>query len=246
MKELIRIQEVKGKKVVSARDLHLFLEIDTRFYDWCKRMFAYGFEENVDYSKVSIKNQQVDYALTLDCAKEISMIQRTDKGKQARLYFIEMEKIAKGIISLPDFDNPAVAARAWADEFEKRSIAEKKLKELGPAIDNYNQFLNTDGYMSIADVAKTIGAPGLGQNKLYEILRNHNILIKQKGKNWNLPIQEYVNQGLFVVKHVTRIIDGNDRSFSTTYVTAKGLERIKRFLINNGYLLLEVKGKFEN
>lgn len=94
MNELIKITENNGKTAVSARSLYEFLEIGTRFNDWCKRMFTYDFVENVDYSKLSIDNQQIDYALTIECAKEISMIQRTEKGKQARLYFIEMEKVA--------------------------------------------------------------------------------------------------------------------------------------------------------
>lgn len=78
MEELIKIKQLRGNQVVSARSLHEFLEIDTKFYDWCKRMFAYGFEDYVDYSKVSIDNEPIDYALSMDCAKEISMIQRTD------------------------------------------------------------------------------------------------------------------------------------------------------------------------
>lgn len=90
--ELIKVTENNGNTAVSARELHAFLGIETKFYDWCKRMFDYGFTESVDYSKLSIENQQVDYALTLDCAKHLAMIQRTEKGMAARNYFIECEK----------------------------------------------------------------------------------------------------------------------------------------------------------
>jgi anti-repressor protein len=90
--ELIKISESNGKQVVSARELHQFLEIETRFNDWIKRMLDYGFIENVDYSKMSIDNQSIDYALTVDCAKHLAMMQRTEKGMQARQYFIECEK----------------------------------------------------------------------------------------------------------------------------------------------------------
>lgn len=89
-KELIR--------AVSARELHEFLEIETHFKDWIIRMLDYGFEENLDYI-VSLKNEQnpnplggrpsKDYFLTIETAKEISMLQRTEKGKEARRYFIE-------------------------------------------------------------------------------------------------------------------------------------------------------------
>lgn len=95
MKHLLAIREEHGKSVVSARELHEFLEVKAQFTDWCKRMFEYGFIDGVDYSlhkivKRSVHNK-IDYALTLNCAKEISMIQRTDKGKEARSYFIDCE-----------------------------------------------------------------------------------------------------------------------------------------------------------
>lgn len=90
--ELIKISDYNGKKAVNARELHFFLEVETRYNDWIKRMLEYGFVENVDYSKMSSDNQLDVYALTLECAKEISMLQRSEKGKMARQYFIECEK----------------------------------------------------------------------------------------------------------------------------------------------------------
>lgn len=99
MNELIKITERDGKQAVSARELYTFLEIQTPFTMWAERMFEYGFTENVDYVSLSQKSEkpqggrpQIDYALTIDCAKEISMLQRNEKGKQARKYFIEVEK----------------------------------------------------------------------------------------------------------------------------------------------------------
>lgn len=91
----------QGIGVVSGKVLHGFLEIKTRFDQWIKRMFDYGFREGADYQCL-VKFDQTptggrreifdDYALTLDTAKHISMIQRTEKGMQARQYFIECEK----------------------------------------------------------------------------------------------------------------------------------------------------------
>ena len=100
MQALIPIIEEGGKKAVSAKELYLFLEIKSDFSLWCKRMFEYGFEYSQDYIDVYLKNGEnpkggrpsIDYALSIDCAKEISMLQRTDKGKEARQYFIECEK----------------------------------------------------------------------------------------------------------------------------------------------------------
>jgi len=92
MEELIKITEKEGNQLVSARELHMFLEIETPLTKWVKRMADYGFTENQDWTKLSTDNQEVDYALTIDTAKHWSMIQRTDKGMRARQYFIEVEK----------------------------------------------------------------------------------------------------------------------------------------------------------
>lgn len=112
MNEIIKItKDENGNSVVSGRDLHEFLEVNTQYTKWFNRMAEYGFTENVDFA-VIVKNvydekvfggvrKITDHAMTLDMAKEISMIQRTDKGKQARQYFIEVEKAFKEQYRLP-------------------------------------------------------------------------------------------------------------------------------------------------
>jgi anti-repressor protein len=246
MKELIKISDNNGQKVVSARELQTFLGASERFLNWFDRQLQYGFMQGTDYigCKVfnALANQELtDFALTIDCAKEISMLQRTEKGKQARQYFIEMEKVAKkGLVQLPDFNNPAIAARAWADQYEKRELAEGKVKQLQPKAESYDRFLDSDKYMTIADVAKTLHYENAGPNQLFEILRKHGILSKQPGKNWNLPHQEYLDQKLFVVKKTEKEINGDVQYFSTTYVTAKGLERINVYLRKLGYAQAEL------
>lgn len=111
--ELIKItKDDNGNSVVSGRDLHDFLEVQTKYLDWFNRMIEYGFTENVDFSTINelsqkkegsrfVKRNIVNHALTLDMAKEISMIQRTEKGKQARQYFIDVEKAYKEKYKLP-------------------------------------------------------------------------------------------------------------------------------------------------
>lgn len=106
--ELIKITtNENGEQLVSGRELHEFLEVQTKYTDWFKRMVDYGFTENIDFS-VFLKNENdetafggtrkiTDHAMTLDMAKEISMIQRSEKGKQARQYFIQVEKEYKEI-----------------------------------------------------------------------------------------------------------------------------------------------------
>ena len=105
MKDLIKITtNDKGQQLVSARELHEFLEVTERFSSWFERYCKYGFEENIDYIGCKVFNtlarqELQDYAMTIEMAKEFSMLQRTEKGKQARLYFIECEKIAKNKLS---------------------------------------------------------------------------------------------------------------------------------------------------
>ncbi|QMU08605.1 antA/AntB antirepressor family protein [Levilactobacillus suantsaii] len=102
MNELIKtFKQNDGTVAVDARDLHDFLEVGKDFTSWLKDMIDYGFEEGKDFTPFSVKSTggrpRAGYALTLDMAKELSMIQRTDKGKQAREYFITMEKRAKQV-----------------------------------------------------------------------------------------------------------------------------------------------------
>jgi len=117
MNELIKVQHNEdGTVAVSGRELHEFLGIKTQYSTWFNNMKKYDLVENTDYIMVSkkiitnnLKNPEtiiIDHALTLDTAKELAMIQRNDKGKQARRYFIEVEKKFKQgvqqVIAQPD------------------------------------------------------------------------------------------------------------------------------------------------
>lgn len=100
MNELLRVNYDSDRITLSARELHEFLEIETPFKKWFLRMTEYGFNQNFDYREVMDKNVQnprggrpsTDYEITLDMAKEIAMIQRSEKGKQIRQYFLELER----------------------------------------------------------------------------------------------------------------------------------------------------------
>lgn len=104
MQELIRVSEMNGLKVVSARDLHAFLGLKSKFADWFKnRVNKYGFIEGTDFVTVSknLENggRELDYGVTLDMAKELAMVQANTKGKEARQYFINIEKAYKQAVS---------------------------------------------------------------------------------------------------------------------------------------------------
>jgi phage anti-repressor protein len=117
-----------GKQAVSARELHAFLEIQTPFNKWMPRMLEYGFAENTDWTKMSTDNQQYsfDYVLSLDCAKEISMIQRSPQGKKARQYFIECEKSLKQV----QIDKIPTLAELMVQSANLHVQHEKDIKEL--------------------------------------------------------------------------------------------------------------------
>lgn len=98
--ELIKISEQNGKQAVSARELHSYLESKQDFSNWIKnRINKYGFIENQDFQRfdkiIETGGRLIEYALSIDCAKEISMVEGNEKGKQARRYFIDVEKSHK-------------------------------------------------------------------------------------------------------------------------------------------------------
>lgn len=105
MTQLIKIQDNDGKRVVSARELHQFLEVKTKFADWIKaRVLEYGFIENQDFvtsSEISEGRRNIiEYALSLDMAKELAMVERSEKGREARKYFIACEQAAVAVAKL--------------------------------------------------------------------------------------------------------------------------------------------------
>jgi phage anti-repressor protein len=133
MQDLIKINYENNSPTVSARELHQFLKSETDFRHWFPRMTEYGFKTNIDYTPVIFEHPQnrqptADYAMTLDMAKEICMIQRTDKGKEARQYFIRIEKEYRTKILPKDYLS-ALKALIAAEETKQRLLAENDILE---------------------------------------------------------------------------------------------------------------------
>ena len=103
----LQVENKNGESLISARELHAGLEVKSKFNDWFKRMLDFGFEENLDYVLVTQKKvtnnpknpvtEYNDYYLKIDVAKEICMVQRNEKGRQFRKYFIEVEKAYRDV-----------------------------------------------------------------------------------------------------------------------------------------------------
>ena len=202
MSDLIKITTKDGKQLVSARELHDFLEIKTKYKDWFPRMVEYGFEEGIDFVKVAQKRATnnlknpvttiIDHAITIDMAKELSMIQRTEKGKQARLYFIECEKKLKEVdvkanllLSIYNGGQEGIAAAKKLTELE----VEEATKPLLPKAEFYDKVLNpTDeenGFTKLLTTTEVAKDLGMTARQLNNILHEKRIIYK-KGKTWVL------------------------------------------------------------
>lgn len=227
MNELVKVN--LDTQTVSARELHEQLHIGTRFNDWFPRMCEYGFEEGKEYySKMSKTSESggrpsVDYDISVDMAKQICMIQRTPEGKAVRQYLIDLEKA---------WNTPEqVMARAL--KLADQTI--DKLKADNTALSEANKRMRpkeifADAVSSshtsilIGDLAKLICQNGyqIGQKRLFEWMRNKGYLIKF-GASKNMPVQRYVEQGLFEIKESNvQNPDGSVRITRTTKVTGKG------------------------
>jgi anti-repressor protein len=223
MNELIKITEKDGKKAVSARELYKFLQASERFGNWIERQLQYGFTEGVDYIGCkefnTLANQELnDLALTIECAKEISMLQKSEKGKEARLYFIAMEKRAIELNKPKEVSRKELAQMVIDLENEKEALAiesHKKtelIEELAPKASIYDKISDCTNLKSMGEVAKVLG---FGRNTLFEILRQRKVLMRN-----NLPYQSFIDSGYFEVK--TTPIPGIDKNNSQTFATSKG------------------------
>lgn len=231
MNELIAINKgIIGQgqvDTVNARDLHAFLESGKDFSNWIKdRIEQYDFVENQDFvcSPILASNgrgghNRKDYHLTLDMAKELAMVERNDKGKQARQYFIECErKLKNNTPALPNFADPVAAARAWADakEAEKKALAD--LAAAKPAVEFVERYVESAGSKGVREVAKLLGAK---QNAFVAFLINRKVMYRLSGAL--TPYANHLEAGRFEVK--TGVAD-NEHSFTSAKFTPKGVQWI--------------------
>lgn len=215
---------------VDARELHHFLGSKRRFTDWIKeRIDLYDFIERADYAihkNVTQYNQvdTIDYFISLDMAKEICMVERNEKGKQARLYFIECEKRLRGL-QIPDPQPPEIQL-AHAILLAGKMIEEQKqqLAVLAPKAAVYDVAMSSKDLLSIKDVANIINKPGLGQNKLFAFLEGKEVFYRDGGSRY-MPYRAQLNAGRFRVVEQT-YGDGDVHINRKILVTQKGFDYI--------------------
>lgn len=219
--------------VVSGRQLHEALEVKTEYKKWFSRMTEYGFNENEDFLKVTQKcltsstgQNTTDHVIKLDMAKEIAMIQRTERGKQVRQYFIQVEK---------DFNSPEkIMARALLMADKKIHKLEMQIEADKPKVLFADAVSASKSSCLIGELAKILKQNGIdiGQNKLFQWLRSHGYLISRRGESWNQPTQKSMQLGLFELKKTNiNHADGHTTVNTTTKVTGKGQQYfINKFL----------------
>ena len=234
MNELIKIEskEIDNELVqtVSARDLHTFLEVGKDFSTWIKnRLDTLGSVEDQDYivlSGESLLSQigkqtdegnksrgghnRLEYFITLDTAKHLAMMEKNDKGKEIRDYFIKCEKQLKqvfspkqkfllNILEADDELSRAVAINQYEVGYVKpleNKVAEQEeqITVLQPKGKFYDAVVQSETLLDIGEVSKLLNYKGLGRNNLFRFLRENSIL-----NNKNLPYQTYIDRGYFKI-----------------------------------------------
>lgn len=227
--------------VVSGRQLHETLGVKTRYNDWFNRMTEFGFTENEDYLAITQKRvtaqgnatNQTDHIIKLDMAKEIAMIQRTDKGKEVRKYFIQVEK---------DFNSPEkIMARALLMADKKVHKLEAQIEADRPKVLFADAVSASKSSCLIGELAKILKQNGIdiGQNKLFQWLRSNGYLISRRGDSWNQPTQKSMELKLFELKKTNiNHADGHTTTNTTTKVTGKGQQYFINKFLNQERLTL--------
>lgn len=225
MNELISINYNADKPTVSGRELHEALEIETPYHKWFPRMCEYGFTENEDYSVTDIfvpnsnggKQTQINHQLTIPMAKEICMLQRNDKGKQFRQYFIRVEEAWNSPEMI--MKRALEIANRKVQELETTvAVRDQQISELTPKASYYDVVLSCKDAISTTEIAKDYGKSAKWLNKL---LHEKCIQFRQ-GDIW-LLYQKYAEKGYTITK--TQTYSGNDGAVHSklhTYWTQKG------------------------
>jgi anti-repressor protein len=236
MKELINVQVKNNQQLVSARELYKGLNLKIRFSLWVKKNFD-SFEEGQDFTSVSVdtevqnnggiqKRELQDYLLTIDMAKELCMMSKTEKGKEVRKYFIQVEK---------NWNSPdMIMHRALTISKNRVKLLEAKNNELTNQREELQSKINHDAddvlfshairYSShaikIRELAAILTQNGfvIGQNQLYKLLRLEHYI----SKHGTLPMGNKTKRGYFRIKHGIT----NGRAWSTTLVTPEGQKHI--------------------
>lgn len=196
MSTLIPIHERDGgRHAVMGRDLHAFLEVHTEYRAWIKRMIDYGFVKNEDYA---IKNDRTpspagmkersNHILSMDMAKEISMLQRSEKGRQARRYFIECERRAQ-TGEMSELDEAKLVQRALQVTYRQVKELEAANAEMAPKANYVDTFVASEDLILFRTLANQLN---LGEKELRELLITKKWIYRVPGSRWSNKLQRII------------------------------------------------------
>ena len=233
--ELIKTNVNENNEIiVSGRELYEFLGVVERYSKWFDRMSDYGFEEGVDYTPYQMVHPQnnqtlIDHALKLDAAKEISMIQRSEKGKAARLYFLSIEKL---------WNTPEkVMERALQFARQRVEEQERIIFEQKPKVLLAESIVNSNDLIGVGELSKIIKQNGydIGEKRLFKWLRDNKYIMYRNKQN--IPTQYSMDRGLLKITERTITNGDSVKICMTTKVTGKG----QQFFVNK--FLLDAKSE---
>lgn len=226
MNELIKVDYTGEKPAVSARELHEFLEVKTAYKDWFPRMCEYGFTEGEDFcsflSESTGGRPAQDAAVSIDMAKEICMLQRNEKGKLARQYFLQLER---------DWNSPekvmARALRYAQQELQQVKALNSELmvdnQIMKPKAEYFDELVERNLLTNFRETAKQMGVP---PKRFVDFLLEKKYVYRDK-RGKLLP-REDKNNGLFEVKECFN--EKTQWSGTQTLVTPKGRETFRMLL----------------
>lgn len=246
MNELLKVTVNENQEqVISGRELHMFLNIGTEYAKWFSRMCEYGFEENRDF-KVIVKNDEnskggrpsTDHIMKLDMAKELCMLARNEKGKQARHYFLEVERDwnspEKVMARALNIANNTINNLKLENSMQKQMIAEFK-----PVKEYVDTILSSTDTVTVTQIAADYGLSAKALNKiLFEEGLIHNV-----NKQWIL-YKKHMNKGYTKSETIdVKRADGSTKVVMNTKWTQKGRLKIHEILTAVGIVAEMDRGR---
>ena len=247
MNELLKVNYSEDcTPTFSGRELHKYLEVSTEYRHWFPRMCEYGFTGGVDFNPVIFERVQMegsrevtrtieDHMLTIDMAKELCMLQRTDRGKEARQWFLSLEKA---------WNSPEqVMARALKLADAKIYRLEAENTEMRPKALFADAVACSETDIPVGELAKILRGNGvdIGQNRLFEWMRANEFLMRRRGADWGAPTQKAMELGLFrVAESVETRPDGSVGISRAAMVTGKGQQYFTNMLLGEDEALTKI------
>nr|DAZ36480.1 MAG TPA: hypothetical protein [Caudoviricetes sp.] len=223
MNELIKVNYDSEKPTVLGRDLYEALEVKSKYADWFKNMCGYGFTENVDYMSFSkiLENggKAKDHQLTIQMAKEICMLQRNEKGKQFRQYFIQIEE---------SWNSPEMvmsrALKMAENQIKKLTVINSQLTVdntiMKPKADYFDELVDRNLLTNFRETAKQLE---VGEKKFIKFLIEHKYVYRDK-RGKLMPYADK-NKGLFELKETFN--EKTSWKGTQTLITPKGRETFR-------------------